>query len=296
MTISRITQNMITARSYAAMQAGAERLGKVQEQLTTGRVLNRPSDNPADATSAMRLRSSMADQTQYARNAEDGLGWMIRIDSTLQGMLTQLNRAKDLGLQALNATSGSPQSRSALAAEVDQLRENLVGEANTTYLGRPVFGGLVQGTRAYDPSGSFVGIPGAVQRNIGDGVRVQVNVDGPSAFGPEGSGLFANLSSLSAALRAGDAAGIRAAVDGLGTDHGRMTSTLADVGTKQTRLEKAAQAAKDAALNMTSTLSELENVDVARASMDLQLGTVAYQVALAATAKVVQPSLSDFLR
>jgi flagellar hook-associated protein 3 FlgL len=196
----------------------------------------------------------------------------------------------------MNASSSSPQVRAALAAEVEQLRESLVGEANTTYLGRPVFGGLVQGDRAYDASGSFVGIQGPVQRNIGDGVRVRVNVDGPTAFGPEGSGLFANLSSLASALRSGDVAGVRAAVDGLGTDHGRLTSTLADVGTKQTRLEKAGQAAKDAALNMASTLSELENVDVAQASMDLQLGSVAYQVALAATAKVVQPSLADFLR
>jgi flagellar hook-associated protein 3 FlgL len=75
-----------------------------------------------------------------------------------------------------------------------------------------------------------------------------------------------------------------------------MTSALADVGTRTNRLDRAAQSAKDAVLELTSSLSEIENVDLARATMDLKMQEVAYQAALASTARLVQPSLADFLR
>lgn len=296
MTLGRVTQNMIANRSYTSMQNAAARLARSQEQLTTGRILNRPSDNPADATSAMRLRSSRIDQSQYLRNSEDGLGWLGQIDSTLQSALKQIDEAREAGLQGVNAVNQSPQAREALAARVDQLRESLIGVANTTYVGRPVFGGLTAGLSAYDPDGNYIGQPGPVERTISPGIRIQVNVDGATAFGPPGAGLFSNLAALSAALRADDSPGVRNALTVLGADHSRITSVLSDVGSKVSRLERAAQAAKDASLSLMSSLSELENVDLAEASMELKLNEVAYQAALAATARVVQPSLSDFLR
>ncbi len=296
MTITRVTQHMMMNRSFASLQTSLSRLAKSQEQLSTGRVLNRPSDSPTDTTSAMRLRASIADQGQYTRNAEDGLGWLGQIDSTLTSTLSQVSRARDLGIQAVNGVNQSPQAREALAAEVDQIRNGMLSGANTTYLGRPVFGGLVNGSTAYDASGSYVGVPGAVMRTVAPGTKVAVNVDGPSVFGPAGSDVFADLESLSNALRSGNTAGVSSAIANLNAAHSRVTATLSDVGTRYNRLDRANQAAKDTTLTMTEGLSTLENVDIARATMDMQMNQVAYQAALSSTAKLVQPSLSDFLR
>ena len=134
MTINRVTQSMMMGRSFEALQTGLGRLSKVQEQLSTGRIINRPSDSPTDATAAMRIRASLADQTQYTRNVEDGIGWLGQIDNTLTSALGQIRRARDLGLQGANATSMGSQAREALAVEVDQIRDSLIDASNASYL------------------------------------------------------------------------------------------------------------------------------------------------------------------
>jgi flagellar hook-associated protein 3 FlgL len=296
MTISRVTQGMMMDRSYLSLQTGLSRLAKTQEQLSTGRILNRPSDSPTDTTAAMRMRASLADETQYARNTGDGLGRLGQSDLTLQTMVGQVGRARDLAVQSVNGLNQNPAAREALAVEIEQLRASLLDGANATYLGRPIFGGVVAGAAAYDDSGAFVGVPGAVQRTIGKDVKVAVNIDGPDAFGPAGANLFDTLTALAESVRAGSTETTQTHVAALDTHRNRMTSALAEIGSRTNRLERASQSAKDAVLDLTSSLSEVENVDLARATMDLKMQEVAYQAALASTARLVQPSLADFLR
>ncbi|MDX6326565.1 MAG: flagellar hook-associated protein 3 FlgL [Nocardioidaceae bacterium] len=296
MPISRVTQRMITNRSLSGLQMGLSRLAKSQEQLTTGRVLNRPSDSPTGTTAAMRMRAKISDQAQYQRNAQDGSGWLGQADTTLTSMLSQVRRARDISVQGVNMVSMGPGAREGLAAEVDQLRASMLSSANATYLDRPIFGGVVAGSTAYDATGTFVGVSGPVQRTIADGVKVTVNVDGPSVLGASGATVFDNLSQLSTALRAGDTAGIQAAMNGLGDAQSRITTALSDVGARANQVDRAIQASQDASLDLTSALSNVENVDLVKATTDMQLNQVAYQAALAATAKLTQPSLTDFLR
>ena len=298
MTLNRVTQSMLTDRSLGNLQQSLTRLSQIQEHLSTGRVLNRPSDSPADAAAAMRLRSNIGAQQQYARNAEDGLGWLNTLDSTLQGASSQVRRARDLALQGANGAS-SPAAREALAVEVEQIREGLVATTNTTYLGRPVFGGTTAGQVAYLQTAgvaSYVGDGNPVIRTVAEGVTVDVQLSGPTAFGPDGDSVLDHLSALASALRAGDAAGIQAGIGALGVDGDRVTSALADVGTRTARIEQAAQRARDAELDLSNRLSEIENADLPQTMVELQMQEVAYQAALAATARVLQPSLVDFLR
>lgn len=299
MTLTRVTQNMMMERSHGSLQTALGRLAKTQEHLSTGRVLNRPSDSPTDTTSAMRVRSGLADNAQHLRNAEDGLGWLTQIDQALTSSISQVRRARDLALQGANAATGS-QGREALATEVDQLRASLVSAANTTYLERPVFGGVTTGSRAYDnDTGAdvdYVGTAGAVRRTVADGVQVRVDADAATVFGAAGSTVFDDLADLSIALRSGDTTGIETGIDRMQVSMDRMTTALADVGTRANRLDRAVGTAKDAELSLTTTLTGLENVDLPRAMVDLQMQEVAYQASLATTARVMQPSLLDFLR
>jgi flagellar hook-associated protein 3 FlgL len=300
MAVSRMTQRMMSDRALLGMQTGLGRLAKVQEQLTTGRVINRPSDDPTATTSAMRIRGSVAAQKQYARNANDALAWLNQIDATFTSMTDQVRRAKEIALQGANDGAMGPQARDALATEVDQLREGLIATANGTYLGRPLFGGVTGGTAAYAADGTWVGVAATadqgVVRTVGDGVKIRVDVEGPTAFGPDGDSLFDHLAALSTALRAGDGVGMSAAIGNLTSDSSRITDVQSAVGARTNRVEQAQTAAGDAQLSLTNTLSEIENTDIAKATVDLQLQEVAYQAALSATARVMQPSLLDFLR
>jgi flagellar hook-associated protein 3 FlgL len=296
MAITRVTQGMMTRHSLAGVQTSLSRLSRLQEQLSTGRVLNRPSDSPADTTSAMRIRSSLTDVRQYGRNAQDGNGWLSILDSALTSAGDQVMRARDLALQGANQGTAGQAARDALAAEVDQIRAGLITTANSDHLGRPVFGGVTPGAKAYDDTGTYVGVPGAVNRTISEGTTVRVDVDGTAAFGPDGTSVFDHLAALSTALRSGDQAGISARITALDADRDRIVTTRTDVGSRQNRVETAIQAASDGELQLTTSLSSVENADLPKTVVDLQMQQVAYQAALGATARVLQPSLLDFLR
>ncbi len=296
MVIHRVTQNMVSDQSVGALRTGQSRPAQLQEQLSTGRSLNRASNLPADTTAAMRIRSSIADIKQYGRNAADGNGWLGQIDTALTHMSEQVLRARDLAHHGANEGGMGPTARAALAAEVDQIRGELIDTANSTYLGRPVFGGVTAGPLAYDAAGAYIGTPGPVNRTIIDGPTIRVDVDAQTAFGVTGSSVFDHLDALSTALRAGNQAGIRASISALNADRDRITSTQTDVGTRQIRVEDAIQAAQDTERQLRTSLSNVENADLAQVIVDLQMQQTAYKASLAVTARVMQPSLVDFLR
>jgi flagellar hook-associated protein 3 FlgL len=297
MAITRVTQNMMTRHSLESLQSGLGRMARLQEQLSTGRVLNRPSDSPTGTTSAMRLRDTLAATRQHQRNAQDGLAWLGTIDATLTSVADQTRAARDLALQGANTGAVSLAAREALATTVEQIRGSLLAAANTTHLGRPVFGGITAGATAYDPDGTLAtGVAGQVERTVAEGLALRVDAEPTAVFGPEGDSVFDHLDALTTALRSGDDATLRTNLDKLNADLDRLAMAHAEVGTRYEQVERAAQSAADVELRLENSLSEVENADLPQVIVDLKMQETAYQAALAATGRVMQPSLLDFLR
>jgi flagellar hook-associated protein 3 FlgL len=303
MSITRVTQGMLTQRSLTSVQNGLLRMSQAEEQLSTGRKINRPSDDPTGTTTALRARVGVANQTQYQRNGQDGLGWLSTIDSTLQGMSDQVRRAYTLALQGADTGSNGQTALDSLASEVDQIKGSLIDAANTTYLGRPVFGGTTSGSTAYDSSGNYVGDDGQVLRRVGDGNVVRVDTSGPAAFGDQSqpatsadSTIFQHLDALSTALRGGDSTAITTQIANLQSDMTRISTSLAKEGAAYNQITTAGSVASSNQLTLKKTQNDVENVDVAEATIALATQQTAYQAALAATSKTMQPSLLDFLR
>ena len=296
MTVGRVTHRMLTDGSLGNLQLGLGRLAKVQEQLSTGRLINRPSDDPTGTTAAMRLRSSMSEKAQVERNVQDGLGWLSQADAALGSATEAVRRARDLALTGANASASSTTSREALAVEVDALRDTLLSVANAAYLDRPVFGGVTAGQVAYDQSGAWVGTPGDVNRRISGDSQIKVDVPGPDAFGDGATSVFAELTALSAALRAGDQSVVAASVDTLNARMDAIVGARTAAGARYERLEKVFVGVGDEQLDLDNRLSVIERADLTATTVDLKMQEVAYQAALAATSRVMQPSLLDFLR
>ena len=301
MTTLRVTQRMMVNSSLTALQLGMGRLAETQEQLSTGRLINKPSDSPTGTNEAMRIRAQLAADTQHSRNADDALSWMGQTDSTLQSMLDDVHRARDLVLQGSNTGSSGPDARNALATELTQIRQSLLGLANTQHMGRPLFGGTTGGTAAYvqDPvtkDVTFAGTDFAVSRAVKDGVSVRINVTGPEAFSTSsGDGLFTVMGDAISQMTSNPSA-LGGTLDRLDAVASQMKGALADLGTRYGRVQGAVSSLQDTSLNNQNRLSQVENVDVAKAVLDLQMQQVAYQASLGATARVLQPSLMDFLR
>jgi flagellar hook-associated protein 3 FlgL len=293
---TRVTTNSITTQVLANLQRNIARGGQLQEQLSSGKAINRPSDSPTGTVASMQLRGDQRAMERYSRNADDGIAWLSAVDTTLTGALTQVNRVRDLTLQGLSSGSTSPESRSALAAEIDSIRQGLIATANAKYLDRPVFGGTTAGGVAYDGAGTYVGDSGQVTRTVGNNVKVRVDTSGEEAFGTGVNQLFTVLQGISDSLRANDTAAVGTEMTKLDLTADGMKTTLADVGARYNRVSQMQETAVDRILTLKTQRSDIEDVDLAQAIMEMQLQETAYQAALAATAKVIQPSLMDFLR
>lgn len=291
----RVTQRSIADRALLGLQTNLDRLSTLQGQLSSGRAISQPSDSPMGTVSALQLRASIADNAQWIRNAEDGLGWLGTIDSALSSATAMTGRVRDLVLQGLNTGSASQQSRDVMATEVDQLRNALIGVANTTYLDRPVFGGTTTGKLAFDSNGVYLGDANPVARTVDANTRVRVESTGPEVFGSGTGNLFQVLANISLDLRT-DPTQLSADLGKLDAAANLMMSQTADVGARYQRVDQMRQAAEDRQLNLKSALSGVEDIDLPKTMMELQMQQVAYQSALGATAKVIQPSLLDFLR
>lgn len=296
MTVTRVTQRMMVGQSLQGLEGTQSRLAAAQRRTTSGKAISRPSDDPSATMTALRLRSEKARTEQWTRNAQDAQAWLGTVDSTLSSMSAQVRRVRELTIQGMNTGTMSAAARGAIASEIDGLRQNLLSNANTTYLGRPLFGGTTSGPTAYDATtGAYTGDTSIVTREVGDGVRVRVDVTGPEAFGPAGADLFSVLTSISNDLR-GTTANLGADLTALDAVTERMTTAMADVGTRYNRIEGATSSLALRTDDLTTSLSEVEDVDMARSIYDLNVAQVSYQAALGATAKVIQPSLMDFLR
>ncbi|MBZ5736155.1 flagellar hook-associated protein FlgL [Nocardioides sp. TRM66260-LWL] len=297
MSTVRVTQPMMVGMSLRNLQSSLSKYNDLQERLSTGKVVNRASDSPTDATASMRTRVAIADTQRYVRNADNGIGWLNTADTTLSTMGGTVRRARELALQGASTGSSSQAARESLAVEVDQLRQDLISQANTTYVGRPIFGGTTSGSAAFDTAtGAYIGDSGQVTRTIADGVQVRVDVPGLDVIGPNGASIFDDLANLSTALRAGDQAGMQTGLAKLSARQSAITTAQATVGAAYNRVEGASQKGKDALVALRTNLSEVEDADLPKTLVDLQMQQVAYQAALSATAKVMQPSLIDFLR
>ncbi len=305
--IPRVTQQTVQRSSLANLQTNMAAMAALQAKMSSGRNVSVPSDDPAAAADILRLRAGQATMAQYDRNAQDATGWLTTVDTALTSSLTSLRRARDLAVQGGDGALGR-QSLDALATELDGLRQSLLGQANTTYLGRTVFAGTTDAGAAFTatdvtdpvtgvltPAYTFLGEgTTGVQRRVADATTVQVDADGSTAFGTGSGSVFAALDDIAATLRAGTQP-TSAQLDALDSHTETMLTALATVGARQNQVTAAQSSIADSRLVGTQRLSSLEDIDLAKVLLDLQMQEVVYQGALGATSRVLQPSLLDFL-
>ncbi|PVU83373.1 flagellar hook-associated protein 3 [Cellulomonas sp. WB94] len=300
--ISRVTQQTVQRSTLANLQLNLSTMAGMQAKMSSGKKITVPSDDPAAASDVLRLRGELRTQTQYVRNADDGGSWLTTVDTALQSSLSALRRARDLTVQGGNGALGTS-SREALATEIDGVRDTLLAQANTTFLGRNVFAGTSDAGTAFTKDAvtgryAWTGTAaGTVDRRINATTTVRVDADGAVAFGDDAAGdtsVFALLDTISTTLRAGgDATASLGAID---TRMEKMLTQLAGVGARHGQVLTAQTELKSTQLTTKAQLSGIEDIDLAETILQLQAQQTAYQGALGAAAKVLQPTLLDFLR
>jgi flagellar hook-associated protein 3 FlgL len=291
----RITQRSISNSSLAGLQANLARLQATQAKLSSGRAIGRPSDSPTGTMAALRLRADLNRYSQLDRNADDGMARLGTADNALTDGLAILREVRDAVIQGANGSLG-PTERQALALQVEGLRGSLLAVANTKYLQQPIFAGTAATATAYDAAGTYLGDAGEITRTIAPGVKVTVNATGEEVFGPAGNDVFAVLTAIADDLRNNPGNLTSSRLGELDAGYLRLQNALASVGSRYHQIEIMQARNQANQLESQNQLSEVEGVDLPAAAVDLQLQEVAYQAALGATARALQPTLMDFLR
>lgn len=293
--INRITAQTIQHSTLSNLQLNLSSVSRLQAQLSSGKKVEKASDDPAHAAQLMSLRSLEGRNSQYDRNASDATSWLNTIDDALQTMSSTTRRSRDLVIQGGNGAL-SQVSKDSLAEEIDGLNSTMMSLANTTYLGRNVFAGTSSAGEAYDPTTyAWTGTDGAeVTRVVADATDVRVDSDGRQVFGETGTSVFALMDQIAATLRAGgDPTSYLNQLDVIAD---AVKTELASVGARENTVDTAAGQLSEAASAVKTQISGIEDVDLASVILQLQSQQVAYQGALGAASKVLTPSLMEFLK
>src|SRR6185437_9369880 len=118
----RVTEGSASRGALVGLQTSASRLSALQQQLSSGRQITKPSDSPTGTVSALQLRSQLKQLAQYQTSATDALGWLTTVDSAYASIGNQLQQVRTLVVQGMNTGTGNPSSNAALAQQVDQAR------------------------------------------------------------------------------------------------------------------------------------------------------------------------------
>ena len=295
----RITHRAVTQTALLGLNSNLSSVAKLQQQLTSGKLISSPSDSPTGTNKALQIRQDQSAVEQFAKNISDGQSWLDSTDTALTTVIGQVQRVRALTVQAINTGSASTSSQKAIAVEVAALRESLLGVANSSINDRALFGGVTQGSTAYDTDGTYVGAPPVgegITRRVSNADRIRIDVTGPEAFGTPGpDDLFALVGRIAADVEGNpgalsdDLAQLDVAID-------RLLGAAASIGARSARMEAAGQVNTDLQLTLASQLVDVEDIDLAKTIMELNQTEVGYKAALQATAQVIQPTLVDFLR
>ncbi len=298
----RITNRLIVETSLNDLQKILRKLLGVQEKLSSGKRVNRPSDDPFSTHKAISSRGAVVVLEQFSRNIEEIRGWVSATDSTLSTVTEALREVRTLAIQAANSTL-SPSDRENIALRIDEYKEMVFQLSGERYNGRYLFSGTRTMERPFTWNGEEVvygGNDAHMKVNIGSGTEISFNLTGREVFMGEEAGegsVFGLLNRLARAVREGDLQEVSGLLlQQLDRAAERVTEKQGIIGSTEDRLERMKEFLAGLVERERGQLSEEEEIDLAEAVMDLQLNNTAYQSSLASCARVILPSLLDYLR
>jgi len=313
---TRITNNVMATRLLADLRTTYGRMARTQDEISSGKRIGSPSDDPLGAAQARLRRSDLDGIDRHREGAQTAASWLDASETAMSRLNDILQRARELTLQGANGSlSGTDRQR--IAAEVDQLAESAKDVVSIKVGDTYIFSGTDTTTSPYatGTGDAYQGGAGQVLRDIGPGVSIQLNAQVPvkpsgtlpltgRAILGDGAGtdgrVLDTLRTLAAHLRGttpGDAAALGTTdLQALDRNLGTVIDARSVIGATQNRIEAATTRLDDLEATGKTVLSDIEDTDLAKALSDLSMQQTAYEAALRSGAQIIQPSLLDFLR
>ncbi|MGB4302533.1 MAG: flagellar hook-associated protein FlgL [Syntrophomonadaceae bacterium] len=301
----RITNGMLVNELKYNLNNNYTNMDKYQRQLATGRKINLPSDNPAGLVKSLRLRTNLVEGEQYLANINEGINFMETTDAALDNLTAIMQRIRELAVNAANGTNDDS-ARRAIADEIKELTDQITIVANTSYGSKYIFAGtnVTQQPCQEDSDPDtfkWTGNNEALQLEIGVGVKLTINLTDSSMnnfFVGNGTdpGVIDFCRELVNDIEAGNLDAVNAALTTADKFIDNLLTARSTIGAKVNRLELQQSRLDSTQISYTSLLSQNEDADIAEVIMNLKMQESVYRASLAAGARIIQPSLVDFLR
>ncbi|MEE9398359.1 MAG: flagellar hook-associated protein FlgL [Methylococcales bacterium] len=295
----RVSTSLLYQRGINAILDQQSKSSKTQIQLSTGKRLLSPSDDPAGSKRLLDIKQAVETTGQYQKNIDTVRSRLTIEESTLDGVTNFLQRARELAVNGANGTHDAT-NRKAIGAEARQILEGVLGLANAKNAnGEYVFSGDKTHTKPFDGSAdaggfSYQGDSGQRSIRIGPTRLVADSDSGENVFGAAGvSGAFDVLYAFANNMDANISDS--AAIDNIDGAIDRILNVRSSVGARLNALDKQKEVNADFELDMKKTLSEVQDLDFAEAISQFNQQNVALQAAQQAYVKVQNLSLFNYL-
>ncbi len=293
----RITNGMLITNMMRNYNKNMKDLAKLQEHLASGKKILRPSDDPVAISRSLKLKADLAYNKQYVSNTDNALSWLESTELALKDLGDVLQRVREMAVKA-GSGSLSLEDRAAIADEIQQLQNHVVQLGNATYADRYIFAGYKTDQPAFAEQGNqlvYQGDNGKIAYETGVGSRIDVNVIGGDG-GVEIDKIYDVLERFKNDLM--DPANPE--LDGyIGEIDQRIIQVLSlrsEAGAKVNRFELIRARLKDEEINFTNLLSQNEDADIAEIIVWFKEAENVYRASLATGARIIMPTLIDFLR
>lgn len=299
----RISDSMITATVVARLGKASERLFRLQEQVASGLAFRTPSQDPAGAIRATALRSGVAELSRYRQNCDDAAARLALTETALANIADSLRQAYDAGLAM---TPFDEAGNSALADQVHEIATSIANDANSSSEGRYLFSGhetltqpVIENPLAIPPY-LYQGDRGDTPFQLGRGISLVANLDAAEvlnfdgAVAPTRDDAFETLRQLELALRAGDSDALEGCLTELDWHLDRVVALRGQTGARFQHVELVKGRLEDGVRTLRTLLSEVQDIDITQAIIDLRSQEVSYQAAAAAAAALHRASLLDY--
>ena len=299
----RVTHRMIANTVIRNVNRNLAQMTRYQDMLSSGKAINKPSDDPVRIARIMGYQASLQQNKHHQRNIDATMSWLDTTEDALSGMTDVLQRARELAVSGADGTK-PPESRRAIAKEIDELVGVLVQLANTSFGGRHIFAGYQTTASPFSrdkrllatepTSVVYHGDRCEIRWEVAPGVEVKGNIDGEALL--MDTRIFEYMEDLIAGLESDDLAAVNTALGNLSAGIDIILDHRAALGAIRNGLELTMNKTTLEELNITSLRSKLEDIDFAETFMYYSTMATLYTASLSAGARIMVPSLIDFLR
>ena len=308
----RVTQNITTSNFLSYINRHAENLLKTQQQVASQKRINKSSDDPIGMGQVLGYRTNLAVTDQYQENIERGMTRIEFTEVTLELAADLVNEAGRLAADYAGPAH-SAATRQSAAAQVKDIYDQVMQLANSQFNGNYIFSGHATNTVPFTRDDNFIatyqdedlgntGDGGEFRIMVSDNVEVNLVADGRKVFQDAADGgvnIFDELKNLIDGLEHPDPvtgnAQIEARLNVLQAGRDQIDTRRSEYALSLYRLQATDEYMTNLRSKMEEAMANIEQADITKAVVELQNLELAYETTIATAARIIQPSLMDFL-